>query len=188
MAQKDENLLARIAKRISEPDPSREGSAGSILTATAERYTDGPVEAGASLTAGFDPEAAALFEAVVEAAYLVANADGVFDETEQAAFHQVVHTACGDAIPERQIAALLTDLAAQLEDDGIDKRVKMVARTITGPEQAREVLRVAAFIAFISEGVSEVEREVMLKLAGRFGLGPEVIDEAVQEVERALAG
>ena len=66
------------------------------------------------------------------------------------------------------------------------KRLRMVARTIATAEHAREVLRVAALIAHISEGVSDVEREVMVKLAHEFQLGPEVVDEAIVQVEAAL--
>jgi tellurite resistance protein len=44
---------------------------------------------------GFDPEAARLFEAIVESAYLVATADGHFDSAEQVAFQQVVLAGCG---------------------------------------------------------------------------------------------
>jgi len=39
-------------------------------------------------------------EAIVEAAYLVATADGVLDDTEREAFVQVVIEACGGAVDE----------------------------------------------------------------------------------------
>ena len=68
----------------------------------------------------------------------------------------------------------------------MDKRVRLVARTIATPEHAREVLRVAALIAHISQGVSDVERGVMEKLADECGLGPEALDESLREVEAAL--
>ena len=157
------------------------------MTASARFYGSRPEHADATHPDGFDPVAAALFEAVVEAAYLVANADGVFDLTEQAAFKHVVLTACADAILARQFVALLADLAEQLAEDGMDKRVRMVARTLSGPDQAREVLRVAALVAHISEGVSEVERRVMLGLARACNLSPEAVDEAVDAAEQALA-
>lgn len=188
MSAPDESLLARIAQSIGQaPDFADEGVKGSILTASARFYGSRPDHADATHPDGFDPVAAALFEAVVEAAYLVANADGVFDLTEQAAFKHVVLTACADAIPERQFAALLADLAEQLTEDGMDKRVHMVARTLRQPNQARDVLRVAALVAHISEGVSEVERGVMLGLARACGLGPEAVDEAVAAAQQALA-
>jgi tellurite resistance protein len=177
----DHSLLSRIARSLSEPD-----APGNLLAETASLYGSRP-EGDDDAPPTFDPAAAALFEAVVEAAYLVANADGVFDATEQRAFRQVVFTACGEVIPERQLDAILADLAAQLEEDGLDKRLTMVARTIATPEHAREVLRVAALIAHISEGVSAVERDTMLKLARGCGLGPEALEEALRHVENALA-
>ncbi len=183
----DQTLLSRIAGRLTQSSAGGDADApSSILTATANLYgarRGGPV---AKDDETFDPAAAALFEAVVEAAYLVAKADGVFDPTEQIAFQEVVLTACEKAIPESQMAAILADLARQLEEDGMDKRLRMVARTIATPEHALEVLRVAALIAHISEGVSDVERDVMVKLAQEFHLGPEVVDDAISEVEAAL--
>jgi len=188
MSVPNDSLLARIAQCIGEPPSfADEGVEGSILTASARFYGSRPEHADATHPDGFDPVAAALFEAVVEAAYLVANADGVFDPTEQAAFQHVVLTACGDAIPERQFTALLADLAEQLAEDGMDRRVHMVARILKQPSQAREVLRAAALIAHISEGVSEVERQVMLGLARACDLSPEAVDEAVVAAEHALA-
>jgi len=183
----DQTLLSRIASRLTHSAGAGDAAApSSILTTTANLYGARRAGADEDTSSAFDPEAAALFEAVVEAAYLVAKADGVFDPTEQAAFQQVVLTACGEAVPESQMAAILVDLAGQLEEDGMDKRLRMVARTIATPEHAREVLRVAALIAHISEGVSEVEREVMVKLAHEFQLGSEVVDEAISDVEAAL--
>jgi tellurite resistance protein len=184
----DQTLLSRIASRLTQSAAADDADVpNSILTSTANLY--GARRAGTTQGEGtsFDPEAAALFEAVVEAAFLVAKADGVFDPTEQLAFQQVVLTACEEAIPESQMAAILADLARQLEEDGMDKRLRMVARTIATAEHAREVLRVGALIAHISEGVSDVERDVMVKLAREFQLGPEVVDEAISEVEAALA-
>lgn len=183
----DQTLLSRIASRLAESSAGADADVpSSILTSTANLYGSRRASVAEEAAEAFDPEAAALFEAVVEAAYLVAKADGVFDPTEQLAFQQVVVTACERAVPESQMAAILSDLARQLEEDGMDKRLRMVARTIATAEHAREVLRVAALIAHISEGVSDVEREVMVKLAHEFQLGPEVVDEAIVQVEAAL--
>jgi tellurite resistance protein len=188
MSLQPRSLLARIASRLGNAgDQGAQGPADSILVASANLYGSRSAGGAAGEAPAFDADAAALFEAVVEAAYLVANADGVFDDTERAAFHQVVLTACGDAIPERQITALMADLASQLEEDGIDKRVRMTARAIATAAHAREVLRIAALIAHISEGVSEVEREVMVKLARHCELEPTEVDRALEEVKRELA-
>jgi tellurite resistance protein len=181
------SLLDKIAGKLREPASFSEGAAGSILAASGARYGAGQLDPDITQPTGFDPQAAALFEAVVECAYLVASADGEFDQTERAAFEHVVLTACSGAVSEAQLRALLTDLADLREEDGADKRVRMVARTITKPDQAREVLRVAALVAQVSEGVSGVERGVLEKLAEEFQLGAEAVDGAIREARRALA-
>jgi len=186
----DESLLAKVAEQMSVGTRgSGPGSKGSILAASAASYAIMPQDDDADeLTqpTGFDPLAAVLFEAVVESAFLVANADGTFDDAERSTFEHVVHSACSDYVGVDKIEALVADLAQMLEEDGIDQRITMVAKTIQKPEQAREALRIAALIAHISEGVSDVERGVLDKLAAAFGLDTAALDTALGEVKQAL--
>src|SRR5688572_26850443 len=141
----DEDLLKRVAKRLDAPPSYATHAEQSIIEAAAEAYSVGLSEEveedEQTRPTGFNPNAAAMFEAVVESAFLVANADGVFDPDELGAFKRVVVSACHGKVTEAQIEALMADFADQLEEDGIDKRIEMVARTITRPEQAGEVLR-----------------------------------------------
>ena len=185
----DDSLLTKVAAKLGEPPAyADEGTKGSILTVSAASYAARPQDdEEVTQPTGFDPLAAALFEAVVESAYLVANADGEFDETEQKAFKHVVLTACGEMVQQRQMNALLADLADQLEEDGMDKRVKMVARTINKPEHAREVLRLACLLAHCSGGVSQEERDVLDKLAVAFEVDTAALEQALSEAEAALA-
>lgn len=181
------SLLDKVAVKLQEPASYSEGATGSILTVAGAQYSAQQRDDELTLPTGFDPGAAALFEAVVESAYLVAAADGTFDDTERKAFEHVVLSACNGKIAEEQLRALLADLADLHAEDGLDKRVKMVARSVSRPDQAREVLRVSALIAHVSEGVSEVERQVLEKMAVAFGLGASAVDDAVSDVKRALA-
>lgn len=135
---------------------------------------------------GFNPFAAALFEAVLESAYLVANADGHFDATERNAFVHVVLEACDGQVSTAQMDALLADLAQQLNEDGVDKRIEMVGRTITRPEHGEEVLRIAGLLAHASAGMSDVERAMLEKLAARFGLDDSALDRVLAEVHSVL--
>jgi tellurite resistance protein len=184
----DESLLNKLAVRLSQPPAYAEQNVyGSILTASAALYGRGPSEPDLTQPTGFDPEAAALFEAVVESAYLVGNADGEFDERERKAFQHVVVAACQGAVAERQVEALLADLGDQLAEDGIDKRLRMVARTVTKPDHQREVLRVAALLAHVSGGVSKVERDVLEQLTREFDLEPSALELALGEAERVTA-
>jgi tellurite resistance protein len=179
------NLLARLARSTSAPAQGDSGSGASILSLAATAYSVRPSE-DATVPTGFDPQAVALFEAIVEGAYLVATADGVFDAEELRAFERVVVEACGGAVVKRQIAALMADLADQLKEDGLDRRIQALAATVTKKEHAQEVLRVATLLAQTSDDVSPVEREVLAKIATRCGLGKDAVDQALADVKAAL--
>lgn len=189
MSVPDASLLGKVATQLSRPPSYAASSAkASILSIAASSYGWRAESEEVTQPTGFDPEAARLFESVVEAAFLVAHADGDFDSAEQSAFQHVVVTACGGLVLERQVRALLADLEDQLKEDGLDKRVQMVAKTIAREDQAREVLRVAALLAQVSGGVSGVERDVLGKLARELKLDLTAVDAAVKEAETALAG
>ncbi len=192
MVSVDEGLLHKVAERLAEPPSyTEDDSGGSILTVAAAAYSSGarhiPPDEEVTQPTGFDPQAAALFEAVLESAFLVANADGEFDATERSAFQQVVLEACQGKVSQAQIEALLADLADLLDEDGVDKRISMVAKTITREDHAREVLRISGLLAHVSAGVSDVERSVLERLSDQFGLDRGVLSSTLEEVQQALA-
>src|SRR5450631_2735518 len=152
------NLLARVARSASKLGiPADPAKPLSILSLAAASYGARPDD-DATVPTGFDPIAVALFESIVEGSYLVASADGVVDEDERKTFEQVVVTACGGAVAPKQIAALVSDLADQLEEDGLDRRIAMLAKQVTKPDHALEVLRIGALLAQVSNDVGPEER------------------------------
>ncbi|WP_437612584.1 tellurite resistance TerB family protein [Sorangium sp. So ce834] len=153
----------------------------SILAQAARAYSARPPIEDITMPTGFDPAAVALFETIIEAAFLVANADGHFDEAERKRFQAIVVDACQNLVHEKQLEALLADLGEMLAEDGMEKRVAMVSRTIGRTEHQREVLRVAAFMAHASGGVSLHERGVLEQLARGFKLDAAAVDEALAQ-------
>lgn len=186
-SQRPKDLLEKVARRLRDPVSFSNGDAGSILATSGAQYSVNPEAEELTQPTGFDPLAAVLFEAVVESAYLVATADGHFDEDERAAFEHVVLAATSGNVSSAQLRALLADLADLVEEDGPEKRVQMVAKTITRPEQANEVLRVAALIAEVSQGVSDVERKLLDRMATEFRLEAGAVDRVIAEAQRVLA-
>jgi tellurite resistance protein len=187
MPAADKSLLERVARGISRPGTAAPtGVTTSILAQAATSYGARPVVDEATVPTGFDPAAAALFEATVEAAFLVANSDGVFDQDERAAFQSVVVNACNNNVQPAQLEALLADLSQQLHEDGIEKRARMVARSITRKDHQVEVLRIAALMAHISGGVSDQERAIIDVLAKDFELEPSAVEQALHQAEAAL--
>jgi tellurite resistance protein len=188
MSVADARLLDKVARGLNEPWNTPDGAAhSSILSVAAGVYGSRPVAEETTIPTGFDPRAAALFEAIVESAYLVSTADGVLDDAEREAFAQVVTEACGGAVEEDQIHGLLTDLRDHLKEDGLDARVRAIALAVGKPEQRQEVLRIAGLLAHVSGGVSSVEKNVLTKLAAAFHLEPREVDAALEAVKSALA-
>ncbi len=192
----DQSLLDRIATSLRTarasvgPDlvlsSDAQGDKNSILSRAAKLYGTRPTGDEDTPPTGFDPAAAALFEALVEGAFLVAHADGEFDDEEKNAFEKVVLAATDHHVDAAQVAALLADLEASYAEDGASKRIQFVARTVTKPEQQHEVLRVAALIGYISGGVSDVERKTMAELAAGFGLDASAVDKAIEAARSAM--
>ncbi len=185
------NLLARLVKSphgavtITDGGETSSSRDASILALAAASYGSRPADE-ATIPTGFDPFAAALFESIVEGAFLVACADGIFDDEERRTFTRVVTVACGGAVPQQHVDALISDLEDQLAEDGLDRRLEMLSAPIQRPEHAGEVLRVAALLAQCSEDVNASEREVLDKLARACKLGEGAVDHALADVRAAL--
>jgi tellurite resistance protein len=180
------NLLAKVARTPHGGDPAaNDRTDRSILTLAAASYGSRPTDES-TVPTGFDPFAAALFESIVEGAYLVATADGVFDEEERRTFERIVTASCGGAVPPKHVADLVADLADQLDEDGLDRRIQRLAEGVQRREHALEVLRIATLIAQSSEDVSQVERDVLSKIAAACNLGEGAVDAAMDEVREAV--
>ena len=179
------NMLARVA-RAPHGGEAPAGQDRSILTLAAASYGSRPTDES-TVPTGFDPHAAALFESIVEGAYIVATADGVFDDEERRAFERIVTAACGGAVAPRHVADLISDLQDQLTEDGLETRIQRLGAGIARREHAQEVIRIAALIAQCSEDVSEIERSVLEKLAASCKLDASEVDLALADVKKALA-
>ena len=180
------NLLARVA-RTPHGQHAAASTDRSILTLAAASYGSRPTDES-TVPTGFDARAAALFEAIVEGAYIVATSDGVFDDEEKRTFERIVTASCGGAVPQRHIADLVADLGDQLEEDGVDRRLEIIGKAIGRREHALEILRIAVLIAQVSDEVSEVERSVLDKMASALKLEPGEVDVALSDVKQSLAG
>lgn len=192
MPPPDPDLLNQVARGLGNSLPSEPPSAdsgASLLLRLARAYGAGeqPMDGESTQPTGFNPQAAALFEAVIEGGFLVASSDGSFDAIERAAFIRVVEDACLGEVSEAQLSALLSDLADLLAEDGIERRLEGVAKTIRRPEHADEVLRVAGLLAHVSAGISPVERGVITRLAAQLGVGAARMDEILRSVAESIA-
>jgi tellurite resistance protein len=178
--------LARAARSTSASGkPADLHRPVAILSLAAASYGARPSD-DMTVPTGFDPVAVALFESIVEGAFLVANADGRFDDDERGTFERIVVEACGGTVGSQQIAALLGDLQKQLRGEGMDRRIEQLAKSVTKREHGQEVLRFCCLMAQASDRISAGEREVLTKIAATFGLDAADVQSALADAERAL--
>jgi tellurite resistance protein len=181
------DLIGRIARLRHVPNElGNVMQERTVLALAAASYGAKPDPNGTSPT-GFDPRAIVLFEAIVEGAFLVASADGQFDDVERETFGRIVTAACGGAVPPRRVGKLVADFAAMLHEDGLEARIAVIAEHAPKREHAEEVLRVGALIADASGGIAHAERQVLEQIAAASGVGSREVDRAIDDVRRALA-
>ncbi|MDP9152459.1 MAG: hypothetical protein M3O36_21240 [Myxococcota bacterium] len=179
------DLLARFARSAvasGAPDPV---TPLSIISLAAASYGARPAE-DATVPTGFDPLAVALFESIVEGAYLVVNAGGSFDPDERQFFERAVVATGGGTVSPQQIAALVDDLGARLREDGVERRIEALGTVVTKPEHAREVLRIAALVAQGYKDVSPDERHLLARIAARCGLENGDVSVVLADAKSAL--
>lgn len=186
LREDDVPFLARLVRRGANDGGSGSGPEISILALSAASF-GARTPPDSTPPTGFDPAAVALFEGLVECAFLVANADGVFDEREREAFERLVVVACGGVVSPRQIGALVDDLQAQLDEDGEEARLRAVAAAFKRKAHAEEALRVAVVMARASEDVSDAERATIDKIAAACGLTAEDVTAAFAAVDSEIA-
>ncbi len=181
-----DSLLRRVVTSVAAAGGSPSANQRSILSQAASAFAARPAAAEQTIPTGFDPLAATLFEAVVEAAFLVATADGTFDDTERNTFETVVHEACKNSIQKADIHALISDLMEQLGEDGLDHRIGRIGLIVHSDEHKVEVLRIAALMAHISGGVDAHERAVLDKLCWQFQLPGGAVQTVLDQAQTAL--
>jgi tellurite resistance protein len=186
MAEDTVSLLARVARARGKTTSEDGDPRISILSLAAASYGARPSDE-ATVPTGFDPQACALFEAIVEGAYLVASADGVFDDQERSTFYNVVSASCGGTVSTKQVGDLVADLEDQLEEDGLDRRIAAIGEHVAKKSHGKEVLRIAALLAQTSGDVSDVERRVLGRIANACQLEDRDVDIALEDVKSALA-
>jgi tellurite resistance protein len=135
----------------------------SVIALAAAAYASQP-SVDSTTPTGFDPSAVMLFESIVEAAFLVATADGVFDNDEREVFARIVAASADNALPRSDLNGLIEEHAEHLALQGLDKRVARIAESVQRHEHKVALLRVAYLVALANDVISEPEEAVIARL------------------------
>lgn len=125
---------------------------------------------------------------LVEAAFLVAAADGVVSTPERQTLAGTIAHVLGGELPEEELVAMIDAFAEALERDGREQRLVAMAHALPDPPARRAAVAFAALIALCDRELVTEERETLNLLGASFGLDSSVVESTLNEVADSLAG
>lgn len=128
-------------------------------------------------------DAEAYHEALLEAVYAVAAADGLADD-EREALSTLVSSALDRT--EKELESMFTSFGESLSRDGLQVMLGNVAGRLKSFEAREEVLTFAALIAVSDRELGVAEADALLELGSHFGFGTNEVQNVVDEVAERL--
>lgn len=129
----------------------------------------------------------AFLSVLVEAAFLVAAADGVVSEAEKNTLAETISYTLGGELPPGELGAMIDAFAEVLASDGRAQRLTVMARSLPDAPARREALAFAALIALCDRELVSAEREVLDLLGASFGLDQDAVRDVINAVADGLA-
>jgi tellurite resistance protein len=112
--------------------------------------------------------------ALVEAAYIVASADGNYTSTESERLVGRVAALTENKFSDDQLASMANAAASKVSAEGLQARAQAIADALPDAELRRATLLVASAVAWLDGGVGQKEGLALQALARAFGFS---IDE-----------
>jgi tellurite resistance protein len=125
---------------------------------------------------------------LVEAAYLLASADGVVSAPERQTLVSTIAHVLGGELPPEELVAMIDAFAEALTQDGRDRRLAAMGHALPDPPARRAVVAFAALIALCDREFVSEEREMLDLLGATFGLDQAAVRAILNEVADSLTG
>jgi len=122
-----------------------------------------------------------VFRAAVEAGYLVAIADGNFDDSERETLVKAVEILSVGAVIEWEVETLLDECEARSEKEGAAKRAEAVGGELKKLGSAEAGLLLATAVARATKKIDKKEAEVIKALGAAAGLTGEQVTAIVKK-------
>jgi len=126
-----------------------------------------------------DPHAS---KRIVDLLCLVAAADGEVDADERKALSRTLAVLLGSELHPAMLEVLIRGSLHEIESQGFDARILDVAASMRACSAVEEGLLVAIAMAYVSDGFSGPERDVIQGLARAMGIGAPRLAALVRRV------
>lgn len=123
---------------------------------------------------------------LMEAASLMAVADGEVDDDEREVIRRVLQKLSIDALSAVVADAMLTSSVEQTRELGVEKRCTTLAQALIRHDVVREGMFIAVLVADVSGGIVASERAVLEQLARLTNTDEATLSWAVSAVHEAL--
>jgi tellurite resistance protein len=124
---------------------------------------------------------------IVDLATLVAVADGVIDEHEEAALAAWLSRLLHQELGTEGVQSLVRSSLAVTRGVGAETVIRAIAHDLRTCGVAEEGLLLALAVGYVSDGLSAVERAVADQLARALAIPAERVDALARSIEAAMA-
>jgi tellurite resistance protein len=123
------------------------------------------------------------FDALCEAMYLMAAADGKLEEVEEDTLRGAIRELSEGSVRSVHIRSMMEGAQRRLAKEGMDARIKGVAERLAGdPPTAEAAFVLAAAIAFADNEIADEENDMLNKLAEELHIEAEVAEKLLDDM------
>lgn len=130
----------------------------------------------------------AVMSNLLEAACVVAVANGEVDDAERDVIREVAITLCDLELDAPAIDKMVQNVAVAVAAEGIEQRCDKIAGRLAVLGLGEVGLGVATLVAQVSHGIDAPELAALSRVAAALGLGDDALTDVVHRVDRALSG
>ncbi|MFO0660208.1 MAG: hypothetical protein U0165_10305 [Polyangiaceae bacterium] len=134
-----------------------------------------------------ESSADAFFSALVEGAFLVAAADGELSEDEEVTLAETISHVTGEVLAPDEFVAMIDAYAEALSEDGVARRLEVLAEQLPDAPARREVLAFASLLALCDHNLVDDERGMLFAMGKAFALDDAAVRSVIEGVEASLS-
>lgn len=124
------------------------------------------------------------FDAICEAMYLMAKADGKLDPTEADTLRGAIRELSDGTVRSVHIQKMMEGAEARLAKEGLEARIKGVAAQLHGdPGTAEAAFALAAAVAFADNEIADEENDMLNSFAEALGIDEDQANALLDEFQ-----